>query len=163
MTGKTAEDWIEELGLVPHPEGGYFRESYRAGLVLPAGAAVGFAGERAASTAIYFLLKAGQVSHFHRLRADELWHFYTGSPLQIHVLQGGHYRCLELGPEGPFQQVVPAGSWFAAEPVLAEGFVLVGCTVAPGFEFADFEMAVAAQLLPDYPQQAVLIQRLCLS
>lgn len=126
---------IDRLGLVPHPEGGHFRESWRA-------AAEG--GARASGTAIYFLLREGEISHWHRVDADEVWHFYAGIQLELLIEQmdGGIERRilgvdLEAG-ERP-QIVVPAGRWQSARSLGA--WTLVGCTVSPGFEFSGFELA----------------------
>lgn len=133
MTG--AGDVIARLGLQPHPEGGHFRETWRARAA---------SGERAAGTAIYYLLAAGEKSHWHRIDADEVWHFYAGAPLNLLVAAQGeeavaHVLGTDLaGGEVP-QAVVPAGQWQAAESTGA--WTLVGCTVAPGFEFSGFEMA----------------------
>jgi len=159
---ESAATLIRRLGLLPHPEGGHYRETYRAaGTVIRADGA-----HRAASTAIYYLLCDGAWSTWHRIRADELWHFHAGSPLHIHVLapEGG-YRRLRLGnaledPGAEFQAVVPAGSWFAAELTEPDGYALAGCTVAPGFEFSEFELADASELRRLYPAQAGLIARL---
>ncbi|MCY1531660.1 hypothetical protein D9M68_668930 [compost metagenome] len=121
---------------------------------------------RAASTAIYYLLCDGAWSTWHRIRADELWHFHAGSPLHVHVLApGGGYQCLRLGNTledagAEFQAVVAAGSWFAAELAEPDGYALAGCTVAPGFEFSEFELADASELRRQYPGQADLIARL---
>jgi len=133
MTG--AGDVIARLGLQPHPEGGHFRETWRARAA---------SGERAAGTAIYYLLAAGEKSHWHRIDADEVWHFYAGAPLNLLVAAQGeeavaHVLGTDLaGGEVP-QAVVPARQWQAAESTGA--WTLVGCTVAPGFEFSGFEMA----------------------
>jgi predicted cupin superfamily sugar epimerase len=161
-----AERWIKALALVRHPEGGWFRETYRSteGISrksLPAR----FPGDRSFSTAIYFLLAGEDFSAFHRIRQDEVWHFYDGSPLTVHVLdEAGRYAALKLGRnlergETP-QGVVRAGCWFAAAQDDAAGYALVGCTVAPGFDFADFEMPAREQLLALYPQHRALIERL---
>lgn len=160
-------DWIQRLNLSPHPEGGYYRETYRSGRSLPA-AVCGpdFDGSRSVSTAIYYLLKAGQVSKFHRIRSDEIWHFHDGAALLLHGLEPGRgYFQIRLGrdPGGVPQAVMPAGAWFAAE--LAPGhsaadFALVGCTVAPGFDFRDFEMADPSDLVRHYPAQSDLIRRI---
>lgn len=162
-----ARDWIQHLALRPHPEGGYYRESYRAATVLPAQALPrGFKGPRAASTAIFFLLTRGQVSHLHRIRSDEVWHHYDGGTVLIHTLTPeGDYLLSRLGKnpaagEAP-QALVKAGSWFGATLAPRTDFALVGCTVAPGFDFAEFEMAKAGVLLESHPGQAVLIRRLC--
>ena len=138
MTGNAlqAEDVVRLLDLAPHPEGGFYRETYRD---RPPG------GGRGASTAIYYLLRAGEVSAWHRvLDAAEVWHFYAGGPLLLSVSPDGRRTEVHrLGPdlatgERP-QAVVPAGAWQAARPLGA--WTLAGCTVAPGFEFASFEMA----------------------
>ncbi len=160
-----AQHWIDRLNLQPHPEGGFFRETYRAALSLPQSALPGHTGARAASTAIYFLLAGDQFSAFHRIRSDELWHFYAGSGLIVHVIQpGGGYRQLLLGSNGnqgeQFQAVVPAGCWFGSSLRQPETYALVGCTVAPGFDFADFEMAKREALAAQYPQHRSIIARL---
>lgn len=152
---KTAPDWIQLLRLSKHPEGGYYRETYRSatGVDLP-----GFAGPRAASTAIYFLLPAGEISALHRIKSDELWHFYDGQPLTIHMIAGnGQTASIRLSGDQP-QAIVPAGCWFGA--TVASEYALVGCTVAPGFDFHDFEMGDRRALLTAYPQHRPLIERL---
>jgi predicted cupin superfamily sugar epimerase len=131
----TADDIIKSLGLQPHPEGGHFRETFRDPQTTGAG--------RAASTAIYFLLRAGERSRWHRVDAAEVWHFYAGAPLKLGLCEGKQQTMIRLGldlaaGERP-QAVVPAGAWQQAESLGA--WTLVGCTVAPGFEFAGFEMA----------------------
>lgn len=162
----TAQTWIRKLGLKPHPEGGYYRETYRAAESVSPGASPGQArGSRSLSTAIYFLLKRGQVSCFHRIMSDEIWHHYAGGSVIIHGLtsKGRHIQfklgtCQSRG-ERP-QAVIPAGIWFGA--VLAPGvsFALVGCTVAPGFDFADFELAGRADLMRQFPRHKAIIRTL---
>lgn len=158
--------WIDTLGLAPHPEGGWFRETYRAAETIPAAGLPGrFSGERAFSTAIYFLLASGQISALHRIKSDELWFFHAGSPLRINAITaGGEYRSTCLGPhprrDQVFQAMVPAGCWFGAEPLASGSFSLVSCTVAPGFDFADFEMGRREELLTLFPQQQEVILRL---
>jgi predicted cupin superfamily sugar epimerase len=158
--------WIARLDLEPHPEGGYFRETYRAADVLPRAALpVGFTGPRTCSTAVYFLLPSEQVSRFHRLKSDELWHFHAGSALTIVILApDGRAREIVLGPDPDrgecLQVVVPAGLWFGASVRAPRSFTLAGCTVAPGFDFADFELAARAALLRAYPLEQALIARL---
>ncbi len=161
-----AEDLVERLGLLPHPEGGWYRETYRAADTLQiAGLPPRFPGPRACSTAIYYLLAAGHWSAFHRIRSDEVWHLYAGGPLLVHVLGADgalatHRLGMDLaGGETP-QAVVPAGAWFASEPAPGAAYALAGCTVAPGFDFADFELAVRAELARAYPAHAALITRL---
>jgi predicted cupin superfamily sugar epimerase len=153
---------IEQLQLAPHPEGGYFRETYRAAESVGATALPRrFTGERSISTAIYFLLEAGQCSHLHRIRSDEVWHFYAGDPLDVMEIDGaGELKVTRIGTGGVYQHVVPAGVWFGAAPAEGGRFALVGCTVAPGFDFADFELADRAALLREYPRHQDWIRRL---
>ncbi len=234
-----AQYWIEKLRLVPHPEGGYFRQTYKSELMVEAATSKGsdpgeshsfarnvkrvgrpeICGARAASTAIYFLLEGENFSAFHRLRSDEMWHFYAGSALIVHVIDAeGEYSSILLGNDAErgevFQAVVKAGCWFASEiardslpsagsdggptsrktgekrgtpPVGSDGdptsretgekrgtplssqydeseahptYALVGCTVAPGFEFEDFELARREELARAHPRHRKLIERL---
>ena len=161
----TAPHYIEHLQLLPHPEGGYYKESYRSPVTISASCLPGFDGDRCYSTAIYFLLQQGDFSAFHRIKSDECWHFYDGGTLLIHVLRNGEYVCTRLGKDVSngevVQFVVPAGAWFASEPAADTSFALVGCTVAPGFDFADFEMAQEENLLQSFPNYEALIKRLC--
>lgn len=160
----TAASIIELLGLQPHPEGGHYAETFRSTLVVSASWQ---ASALSASTAIYYLLTAGEFSSFHRIRSDEIWHFYGGAPLRLHQLSpAGNHSAVELGMdlfrgERP-QAVVPAGIWQAAEVAADDetSFSLVGCTVAPGFEFRDFEIARRAELAEAIPGHAQLIARL---
>jgi hypothetical protein len=162
----TAEYWIERLELQEHPEGGYFRETHRsiesiAGDALPAR----YGAERRMSTAIYFLIKGDRPSRFHRLKSEEIWHFYAGSPVTVHIINAaGRLSHVRLGPDPErdevFQGIIHAGYWFAAEVDDPAGFALVGCTVAPGFEFDDFEMADRAGLIAAYPEHRGVIERL---
>ena len=166
MNPKEAKYWIEKLQLEEHPEGGYFRQTYRSEVsiareALPAG----FAGARAASTAIYFLLEGENFSAFHRLRSDEVWHFYAGDPLVVHVIEPeGNYSSILLGCDleagQVLQGVVRAGCWFASHVADWNSFSVVGCTVAPGFEFDDFELGKRAELVATYPQHREFIHRL---
>ncbi len=131
----TAAEIVRLLALKPHPEGGYFSETFRDD---------GLASRRGASTAIYYLLQAGEVSHWHRVDAAEVWHFYAGAPLELRLSADGHGETVHrLGPdlaagERP-QYVVPLGCWQAARSL--GDWTLVGCTVAPAFDFSGFEMA----------------------
>jgi uncharacterized protein len=144
------------LNLEPHPEGGWFRETYRSEAQM--------AGGRAVSTGIYYMLSAGHRSALHRIDADELWHHYEGIPLRIHVFDENGYRVLLLGSldtEGASpQHLVKAGAWFGAECGKDSGYVLVGCTVAPGFEFERFELASQPDMIKRWPEQASVIRRL---
>lgn len=166
LTRKTSQYWIEKLRLEPHPEGGYFRQTYRSELMIARDALPeGFAGARAASTAIYFLLDGKNFSAFHRLRSDEIWHFYAGAPLIVHVITAeGGYSSIVLGNDleagQVLQAVVPWGRWFASHVADWKSFAVVGCTVAPGFDFEDFEMGKREELVGEYPQHRELIERL---
>ena len=136
----SADDIIRLLVLQPHPEGGHYRETFRDSQGVDAGSG------RAASTAIYFLLRAGEISRWHRVDAAEVWHWYAGAPLALSIADGGPRRDVRIGidlaaGERP-QAVVPAGAWQQAQSLGA--WTLVGCTVAPAFEFAGFEMAPPA-------------------
>ncbi|HEY4104981.1 MAG TPA: cupin domain-containing protein [Polyangiaceae bacterium] len=147
----SAGEVIAALSLAPHPEGGFFAETFRSAANLEAP----FGARRAASTAIYFLLRAGDFSAFHRVRSDEVWHHYLGASLELHTIdRAGKHQRIELGKEllhGERPQwVVPAGTLQAAR-VIGDGFSLCGCTVAPGFDFADFEMPSRAELVAQFP------------
>ena len=162
----TADNIIRALNLTPHPEGGYFKETYRADETIAANSLPDrFGGGRRLGTAIFFLLTSRDVSCFHRIKADEIWHFYFGCPLLLHILQkNGSYRTITLGTafdrgETP-QATVLQGDWFGATVVNKEDFALVGCTTAPGFDFADFELADRQQLTRDYPRQIEIIKKL---
>jgi len=149
--------WVEALRLAPHPEGGFFRETYRSSATV---------GDRNTSTAIYFLITAGNFSALHRIASDELWHFHAGQALEIVTIDPqGTRRDLRLGldlerRERP-QHHVLAGVWFGARLASAgSSYALVSCTVAPGFDFADFQLADRARLTKRYPQHASLIGEL---
>ena len=154
----TARNFITRYQLKAHPEGGYFLETYRSAELIPAaGLPDRFNGPRHLSTAIYFLLEGKQFSAFHRIKSDECWHFYYGIGLHIYILYpNGRGEVVKLGADleagYSFQYTVPAGCWFASKPVDENGFSFVGCTVAPGFDFGDFEMAKKEKLLTEYPR-----------
>ena len=162
-----AQQLIELYNLQPHPEGGWYKETYQSKEQIDADSLPErFGGIRAFSTAIYFLLEQGNFSAFHRIKSDECWHFYAGDPLVVYVLQqDGTLDEIMLGNDITngqlFQYVVPANCWFASRPATDSKFCFVGCTVAPGFDFADFEMADAAVLSALYPQHQTAIQELC--
>lgn len=154
---------IEALGLIPHPERGFYAETYRAGTRV---SAASHGGERSASTAIYFLITAEQpVTSLHRLKSDEVFHLYEGGPLEIvRLFADGRSDVARLGldlaaGERP-QVVVPAGTWFGTELAAGASHCLVGCTVAPGFEFADFELAEGPELAARFPAAADRIGRM---
>jgi uncharacterized protein len=155
---------IERFRLAPHPEGGYYSETFRSADSVRRD---GLPDEtRSASTAIYYMLCDGAYSAWHRIKSDEVWHFYAGDPIDIHVINGnGELVTHRLGnalgaPDAVFQAVVLAGQWFAAELCDPSTFALVGCTVAPGFEFSEFELADVAALTKAYPQHEAVIRRL---
>lgn len=157
---------IEELQLSPHPEGGYFKEVYRSDEQL-SHLPQRFSGPRSVATSIYFLLGGNDKSHFHRIHSDETWHFYLGAAVLLHqITDQGQYSQVLIGSnilEGEvLQYTVPKNVWFAAQPVQEDAYTLVGCTVAPGFDFTDFELASAQQLLALCPQHGDLIKAFCL-
>ena len=150
------QHWINQLNLVPHPEGGFYRRNYTAARTLN--------GTRPLASAIYYLLPAHHCSVLHRIQSDELWHFYAGGSLLIEVITPtGELLSLKLGldieaGEQP-QHLVPAGCWFGATVHRGE-YVLAGCTVTPAFDFAEFELADRVELLKHYPQHAATIHTL---
>ena len=159
----TINDIIIKFQLAPHPEGGWYKENYRAAGTIPHNVLPNiFTGDRSFSTAIYFLLEQGNFSAFHRIQSDECWHFYAGGPLVIYVINDdGSLEKITLGSNilqgETFQYVVPAGCWFASAPAGGTDYSFVGCTVAPGFDFEDFELAERDALIEQYPQHADVI------
>lgn len=154
-----AEHWVRALGLSPHPEGGWFRETWRSPERLAAAALPPrFGGERALATSILYLLGAGERSYFHRLRADEQWSHHAGGAMWLHLLRPAGVSRLVVSAEAP-QAVVPHGTWFAAEPAPGADYALVGCHVAPGFDYDDFELAGRDALLAEFPAQRELVLR----
>lgn len=172
----TAAFYVQSLNMQPHPEGGYFVETYRsAETIAQVALPQRFGGDRSFCTAIYFLLEAHHISALHRIQADEIWHFYAGSPLDVFVIwPTGELTIIRLGNnparDEVFQAVVPAGCWFGSRPAVDAAavdaaaepshFSLVGCTVAPGFNFADFELADRTTLLAQFPQHRDVIEML---
>jgi len=152
----TVDYWIKHLNLQAHPEGGFYKETYRSNETLATQSLPArFTGSRNFSTAIYFLLRSQDRSVFHRIKSDELWHFYQGSTLSIYILTNEGLTIKKLGThlaQGESLQVmVPANCWFGARVEEKETYALCGCTVAPGFDFQDFEMAERKELLRQYP------------
>lgn len=163
---KDVEYWIEKLDLKPHPEGGYFRDTYRSEEIFEVDQLPDrYQAARSFSTAIYYLLKGNQFSALHRLKSDEVWHFYVGSSLVIHIIsEVGEYSEIKLGNtltnREVFQAVVPAGCWFGVTVNDKNSFALVGCTIAPGFDFSDFELGDRENLLKQFPQHKAIIEKL---
>ena len=149
-------NFIEKLQLEKHPEGGYFKEIYCAEEMIKSSHLPSrFNGDRCFSTSIYYLLENDDCSLFHRIKSDEIWHFYSGSSLIIYVINMGVLEEVRLGKNFEkgevFQAVITRECWFAAKVIEKNSFSLVGCTVAPGFDFTDFEIAKRAVLLKEYP------------
>lgn len=166
---KNSQYWIDKLSLLKHPEGGYYKEIYRSdGSFDFSKDSTEFIGKRNYATSIYFLLEGNNFSAFHKIKSDEIWHFYQGNCLIIYSLdEKGILKehklgsNLELGES--LQLMIPKNTWFAAKLQSEDGFALVGCTVSPGFDFCDFEMAHKTQLLTTYPQHAKVIEMLCIT
>lgn len=161
-----ADNIIRELNLVSHPEGGYFRETYRSeGEIQQENPGSNFKGDRNYSTCIYFLLISDDFSAFHKIIQDEIWHFYDGSPIKLHLInKDGEYSKIIIGSaidQGQVPQYVVAGGiWFAAEMINKNDYALLGCTVAPGFNFLDFELAKRNELIVKFPQHKSIITSL---
>ena len=157
---------VKKLSLIPHPEGGFYRETYRSKELIPKNTLNNtFSGDRNYCTSIYFLLTSDNFSAFHRIKQDEVWHFYAGSPLHIHVIDtNGKYIRYTIGSDienGKEPQLtVPGGCWFASSVKEKNSFSFVGCTVAPGFDFDDFELADRDKLINDYPEHHKIITQL---
>ena len=157
---------VKELNLLPHPEGGFYKETYRSNeSVKKDDLPERFSADRSFSTGIYFLLGSENCSKFHRIKSDEIWHFYEGSCLTIHeITPDGKYLAHKLGStiekDETFQLVIPAGSWFGATVESNDSYAFVGCTVSPGFDFSDFELAEKSDLLNSFPEYHEIICRL---
>lgn len=160
------EYWIEKLNLLSHPEGGYYREVYRSEGVIPQNCLPQeYKGERNYATSIYFLLGHEDISSFHRLKSDELWYYHSGETLSIYIIDNsGSLSIKKLGPnieEGDqFQVIIPAGSIFGAKINSGKNYTLMGCAVAPGFNFSDFELMANKTLHKIYPQHKEVINML---
>jgi len=163
---RDAQYWIDRYELVEHPEGGYFHETHRSVEKIPSGALPSrYGGERRMSTAIYYLVKGERPALLHRLKSEEIWHFYAGSPVTVYIINGkGALSHVTLGPgdehDHVHQAIIPAGSWFGAIVEDRAGYALAGCTVAPGFEYEDFELADRELLSAQYPRHREIIERL---
>ena len=165
---KAARYWIEKLKLLKHPEGGYYREVYRSDENINKSALSSrYSGSRSVATSIYFLLDGDDFSCFHRLQSDETWHFYQGSTLELLVLDDhGELMVFLLGPDFEagerLQVTISRNHWFAARVVDKQSYTLVGCTIAPGFHFNDFELADRSKLIKEFPKHEKLIEELTL-
>ena len=161
-----AENIIKNLDLQPHPEGGYFKETYRShGFINEENLGSDFSGSRNYATSIYFLLTSDTFSAFHRINQDEIWHFYKGSPIKLHIISGeGKHTTIIIGNDfekGEIPQyVVKAKDWFAAEVINDNDYTLVGCTVSPGFDFKDFDLPKRSALISKFPLHKKLITKL---
>lgn len=158
MTKVSAENQVSTLDLIPHPEGGFYRETFRSTATLPSG--------RSAATSILFLLTHDNPSNFHRLDAEEVWYYHSGDPLSVHMIdEEGRYSELSIGPHSldgeVLQAVVPPGTWFGSSVVAPTadrlGWSVVGCMVTPGFDFAGFELADRDELLSSFPAHRDII------
>jgi predicted cupin superfamily sugar epimerase len=162
---KPAEYWIKHLRLEQHPEGGFYKESYRASeKISTASLPRRFTGDRNFSTSIYFLLRSQDRSMFHKIKSDELWHYHAGSRLTIYILDNGKLVTRTLGSDlengESLQVVIPANVWFGAKVEQPDSYSLSGCTVSPGFDFADFELGEQNKLLAKFPGQTDIIRML---
>ena len=158
MLDKAALHIIKKLGLQKHPEGGYFKETYRSDTRVNT---KGYNGSRHAATAIYYLLIGDQFSAFHRMKSDEIWHHYAGGSLILYAIDNRKLAKINLGKrEGEtFQAVVKAGAWFAASLNDKKSFCLLGCTVSPGFEYGDWELGKREELIRMYPRHKDIIKQ----
>ncbi|MCH7398820.1 cupin domain-containing protein [Belliella sp. DSM 107340] len=156
MIQKRIKELVAELDLIPHPEGGYYKEIYRSDLGIGTSS-----GERSIVTSIYFLLTSENVSKFHQIKSDEMWFYHEGSPLTVHVIdENGQYDKIKVGPVSEInkpQQMVPAGVIFGSTVDDKDSFALVSCVVAPGFDFDDFRLYNKQELLEKFPTHKEII------
>ena len=160
------QELINTLELTPHPEGGYYKETYRSEGGIPKNALPDdYSGDRSYSTGIYFMLTADTFSAFHKINQDEMWHFYDGSPIELHMITAdGEYSCVYIGRDikngEHLQHVVPGGVWFASRVKENAEYSLLGCTVSPGFDFADFILPNTTEMTALFPQHSEIISEL---
>lgn len=156
---KTQQEWINELGLKAHPEGGYYVEKEKSPYTTMVTGA-----ERPLYTSIYFLLTADNPSHFHQLKSDEVWYYHAGEPLTVHELHKGAYTTTKIGPNTAtgdvLQYVVKAGSIFGSSVNTANSYSLVSCMVSPGFDYRDFKLFTQQELYAKYPECEAIIKQL---
>ncbi|MCH1626524.1 cupin domain-containing protein [Fredinandcohnia quinoae] len=162
MNVKNAQYWISNLGLSPHPEGGFYKSTYESTTFISDSQET---NNRKLYTSIYFLLRSNDISHFHRLKSDELWYYHGGSALTVHVIDvNGDYKEIKLGldlEKGEKPQVlVPRNTIFGSSVMEKDTYSLVGCMVSPGFEFEDFELFRQEELLKEYPQHEQIIRKM---
>ncbi|MDO8968017.1 cupin domain-containing protein [Algoriphagus sp.] len=159
MTTNRIQELVEKLQMKSHPEGGFYSETYRSDSDLETPA-----GKRQLITSIFFLLRSQDVSHFHRIKCDELWFWHEGSPLSVHLLGAKGHEILKLGPvdnqHSLPQHLVKAETIFGSSVDEPNSYSLVSCVVAPGFDFRDFELFKAEDLLPIFPDAAQIIRKL---
>lgn len=159
MSEKRIEQLVEKLQMKAHPEGGFYAETYRSAQVLETSS-----GERNLATSIYFLLRSEDVSHFHRIKSDELWFWHEGSSLSVHLLGKKGHEILKLGPVDNSstvpQHLVKANTIFGSSVDESDSYALVSCVVVPGFDFRDFELFKAEDLLPHFPESEEIIRKL---
>ena len=162
----SAEEIIKILDLKPHPEGGFYKETYRShGEIKEDSLDINYHGKRNFSSCIYFLLTSDTFSAFHRIQQDEIWHFYDGSPIKLHTIsENGIHSEFIIGNDlingqSP-QLMVPGGHWFGAEVINKNSYSLVGCTVSPGFNFDDFELPKRKKLISLFPKHKEIIKKL---
>ncbi|MEJ6777592.1 MAG: cupin domain-containing protein [Crocinitomicaceae bacterium] len=159
------EQIINELELIPHPEGGFYKETYRSEGSIESSMLNGFDGDRSFCTAIYFMLTKGTFSAFHKIKSDEMWHHYDGAAIELHMISPkGKHSIIIIGKdfsngEHP-QYVVPGGCWFASRVKDEASFSLLGCTVSPGFDFSDFVLPTRKEFTVLFPQHAEVIAEL---
>ena len=162
----TVENLVKHLQLLPHPEGGFYKEVYRSSETIAQTALPQrFPGERCFATSIYFLIEKNNFSALHKIKSDETWHFYAGDALEvIEIDEAGKLTSTSVGNKlengEVFQYTVKANTWFGSRVKAGGNFSLVGCTVAPGFDFEDFEMAQRNELVSQFPQHKVVIEEM---
>jgi predicted cupin superfamily sugar epimerase len=161
----TAEYWINQLQLLPHPEGGFYKEMYRSAESISKNALPErYSGNRNFGTSIYFLLRSEDISSFHKITSDELWFFHEGSAVSVYVIENSRLKTIVLGknPEKGevLQCTIPTNCWFGAKVNEQNSYSLVSCTVSPGFDFQDFELAKREELVTQFPHLKEIIKTL---
>jgi uncharacterized protein len=148
---------VKKLGLEKHPEGGYFKQTYRSDTIVNV---EGYDGPRNIATAIYYMLAGDEFSAFHRIKSDEVWHHYAGGPITLYTISSDRKLSkIKMGNDGTFQVIIKAGTWFAAALDSKRSYCLLGCTVSPGFDYRDWELGKRSDLVEMYPQHKKVIER----